>query len=176
MIEVLTVIMVVAVMMAIVAPRFRISEEMEVQLAARQLAQDLDFARTRALAARAPVRITFDATANSYTGYLDSNDDGTIDQSAAEKLALRGFGSRELSTRLEIERGSVPEVAGVSSGGAISFPNSRVDFDPRGLVAPMGASGAVYIRHKLKNQHVAAVAVTAAGNVRTWTWQKGEWK
>ena len=176
MIEVVTVMTIVALMMAIVAPRFRISEAMEVQLAARQLAQDLDFARARALATRASVRVSFESNPAAYAGYLDDNDDGTISESDDERIALRGFGHRELSDRLEYARGSVPEVSGVASGGAISFSDSRVDFDSRGLVTPMGASGAVYIRHKAKPEHVAAVAVTAAGNVRIWTWHEGQWK
>lgn len=176
MIEVVTVVTVVGIMMAIVAPRFRVSEAMEVQIAARQLAQDLDFARTRALATRAPARIAFDVGAASYTGYLDDNEDKAISETLAERQYLRGFGMRELSERVEYERGGVPEVPGVASGGAITFPNERVDFDARGLVAPMGTSGAVYLRHKTKHERVAAVTVTPAGNVRIWTWRDGTWQ
>lgn len=170
------VVAVVGIMMAIIAPRFRMSEAMEVQLAARQLAQDVDFARTRALATRAPVRIAFNTAAGSYTGYLDHNSDGTIAQSDAERVALHGFGMREFSKRLEYERGGIPQVAGVTAGGAITFPGSRVDFDARGLVMPMGTSGAIYLRHKTKHDKVAAVTVTPAGNVRIWMWRDGAWK
>ena len=176
MIELVTVVAIVGLMLAIVAPRFRVSEAMEVQIAARQLAQDLDFARTRALATRSPVRIAFDIGGRSYAGYRDHDDDGTISQTPAERQALQGFGLRELTERIEYERGGVPEVPGVASGGAITFPDYHVDFDARGLSVPIGTSGAVYLRHKVKQDRVAAVTVTAAGNVRVWTWRDGVWQ
>jgi len=176
MIELVVVLVVVGAMTAIVAPRFRVSEAMEVQLAARQLAHDLDFARTRALAARATVRVAFDVSGGTYSGYMDTNDDGTIAQSPDERQRLQGFGMRELSARLNFARGETPDVPGVSGGGAVSFEGSAATFDTRGLVTPLGSSGAVYIRHKSKPEKIAAVAVTAAGNVRVWTWRDGEWE
>ena len=56
LIELLMVVVVVGVMMSIAVPRLRITPETEVQLAAMQLAQDIDLARTRALSTRSASR------------------------------------------------------------------------------------------------------------------------
>jgi prepilin-type N-terminal cleavage/methylation domain-containing protein len=177
MIELVTVLAVTGVMLAIAAPRFRVSEAMEVQIAARQLAHDLDYARTRALATRSIVRVSFDLAGRTYSGYLDVDGDGIVGGTLAERRGLRGFGERALPERVEFARGSVPSVPNVASGGdAISFPGAAADFNSRGIVAPLGSSGAVYVRHRVKTKHVAAVAVTAAGNVRLWTWKDGTWQ
>ena len=94
LIELLMVVIVVGVMMAVAVPKFRISPETEVQLAAMQLAQDIDLARTRALSTRSLVRVQFGASARDYTGYLDIDNDGTIGGTSTEREALRGFATQ----------------------------------------------------------------------------------
>ena len=177
MIELLLVVAVVGVMMTIVVPRMRISESTEVQLAGMQLAQDIDLARTRALSTRSLVRVAFTNSAlPSYTGYLDDNGDSTITQTTAEALALRGWQTRELPERIEYGRGSAPGVPGEIGSGAITWASSRAQFDARGLVAPSGASGTVYLRHSNKPGEAAAVAVSPSGSVRLWVYHNGSWK
>ncbi|MGV3709600.1 MAG: pilus assembly FimT family protein [Gemmatimonas sp.] len=177
MIELLMVVTITGLMVAISATRFRITEFTEAQLAGVQLVQDIDYARTRALATRSLSRVKFENTTTpSYSGYLDTDGDSTIAESAAELQQLRGSGRRELPTRIIYGRGSVPAIPDDPSSGAITFASSRVEFNSRGIVTPMGTSGVVYLRHQNKAQVVVAVQVTAAGNVRLWTYKDGAWK
>ncbi len=176
LIELLMVVAVVGIMMGIVMPRFKISPETEVQLAAMQMAQDVDLARTRALSTRSLSRVTFGSGTLDYSGYLDDDDDGTIGQTEAERLALRGFATRPLPARIEYGRGVASAVPDDAAGGVITFDGERVDFDARGLTVPMGATGTVYLRHENKASAVAAIVVSPAGSVRLWTWRDGEWQ
>ncbi len=156
LIELLMVVIVVGVMMAVAVPKFRISPETEVQLAAMQLAQDIDLARTRALSTRSR-RVQFGASARDYTGYLDIDNDGTISGTSTEREALRGFATRTLPTRVDYGRGSAGPIPNDASSSAITFSGSQVDFDSRGLTFPMGNSGVIYVRHEVTSSAVAAV-------------------
>ena len=177
MVELLTVFTVIGIMMTIVVPRMRISEATEVNLAAMQLVQDIDLARTRALSTRNLARVKFtNSSAPSYSGYLDDNGDSTITQTVSEALALRGWRTRALPDRVLFGRGSAPKVPGDAGSGAITWANSRAEFDSRGLVTPAGASGTVYLRHANKPAEAAAVVVSPSGSVRMWTYHDGAWK
>ncbi len=177
MVELLTVFTVVGIMMTIVVPRMRVSEATEVNLAGMQLAQDIDLARTRALSTRNMARVQFTNTSTpSYSGYLDDNGDSTITGSVSEALALRGWRTRALPDRILFGLGSAPRVPGDAGNGVITWANSRAEFDSRGLVKPAGASGTVYLRHANKPAEVAAIVVSASGNVRLWTYHEGVWK
>ena len=175
-IELLMVVVVVGILTAIVMPKFKISAETEVQLAAMQLAQDIDLARTRALTTRSQSRVTFSSSAREYSGYLDEDDDGTIGQTAAERLALRGFDTRPLPIRISFGRGTAPSAPDDAGAGAITFANARVDFDARGLTWPMGSGGTVYLEHEVTKSAVAAIVVSPSGSVRLWSWRNGAWQ
>ncbi len=175
-IELLMVVVIASVMMAILVPRFRISPATEVQLAAMQMAQDIDLARTRALSTRSLVRVTFLAGARSYTGYLDNDSNGAIGETQTERDALRGFATRTLPTRIVFGRGSSTAVPDDAGSGAITFTSARVEFDSRGLTKPMGVGGVVYLRQETSATAIAAIAVSPAGNVRLWTWHNGGWQ
>lgn len=177
LIELLMVVTITGIMVAITASRFKISEETETQLAGLQLVQDLDFVRTRALAARSLARVKFEnSSLPAYAGFLDTDQDSTIAETAAESQFLHGFGRRELPARVVYGRGSVPTIPDEPAGGAITFASSRVEFNSRGIVQPMGTSGVVYLRHANKPLAVVAVQVSAAGNVRMWTYKEGSWQ
>ncbi len=177
MIELLAVVAIVGMMMAIVLPKFRISEATEVQLAGMQLAQDFDVARTRALSTREMVRVAFNTGARKYAGYLDDDSDGEIVESAAEWQALRGFGIRELPTRVQYGRGAAGAIPGDASSEAVTFPDGRIEFDSRGLTIPMGTRGVVYLHNENDPYAVVAVQLTPSGNVRFWTYkQSGGWQ
>ncbi len=176
LIELLMVVAVVGTMMAIVVPKFRISAETEVQLAAMQLAQDVDLARTRALTTRTGARVAFDVTGKNYSGYLDVDDNGSYGETQAEKVALRGFSTRALPTRIAFGIGGASPVPDNPGSGPITLPGTRVDFDSRGLTTPMGAGGVIYLRHEVTATAVAAVVVSPAGSVRLWTWHNGGWQ
>ena len=176
-IELLAVVSIVGIMMAIILPKFRVSEKTEVQLAGMQLAQDIDVARTRALSTREMVRVAFTTGTRKYAGYLDENGDGTISESATEWQALRGFGVRELPTRIQYSRGAAGAIPGDASSEAVSFPDGRIEFDSRGLTTPMGTRGVVYLANENDPYAVVAIQVTPSGNVRFWTFkQSGGWQ
>lgn len=177
LVELLVVVFVVGVSMAIVAPRFRISAFTEVQLAGTQIAQDIDVTRTRALTTRQMSRVSFDVGARRYGGFLDHNDDGQIAEVEVEWQQLRGFGVRQLPARITYGRGSAAPLPDDPSGGVVTFADSRVQFDSRGLVIPRGSGGVVYLQHETDKSAVVALAVAPSGNTRLWTWRGSEgWK
>ncbi len=175
MIEVLLVVAMIGVMVAIVGPKFRLSESTEVQLAGMQLVQDMELARTRALATRAEVRFVFETETGAYGGYLDHDGDGTIGESAEERTALRGFGRRELPARVRFGRGSAEPLPTDGNGNAVTFADDRVNFNTRGITEPLGTSGVVYLTHSTDEAQVTAVSVSGSGAMRFWTWRNGKW-
>ncbi len=177
LIELLMVVTITGIMVAITASRFKITELTEAQLAGMQLVQDIDYARTRALATRSLARVKFENTTTpAYSGFLDTDGDSTIAETAAESQNLRGFGRRELPVRILYGRGSVAPIPDDGTNTAITFASDRVEFSSRGIVQPMGTSGVVYLRHANKPEVVVAVQVSAAGNVRLWTFKEGHWQ
>jgi prepilin-type N-terminal cleavage/methylation domain-containing protein len=177
LIEVLIVMTLVGIMSAFAIPHFRISELAEVQIAGMQMVQDVDFARTRALASRSLARVQFDDNSSpSYSGYLDTDGDSTIAGTNDELQYLHGWGTRPLPDRVLYGRGAIPPVPNDASNSAITFTNSRVEFNSRGIVQPMGTDGVVYLRHANKPECVVAVEVSPAGNVRLWSYKDGSWK
>jgi prepilin-type N-terminal cleavage/methylation domain-containing protein len=178
MIELLLVVAMIGVMVAIVGPKFRINEGMEVQLAGMQLVQDLELARTRALATRSDVRFVIETSGEpgAYAGYLDHNQDGTIGETDDERLALRGFGRRELPARIEYGRGSADALPTDPDGSAVTFDDNRVWFNSRGITEPLGPAGVVHLTSTTDEAKVSAVSVSGSGAMRLWTWRNGAWE
>jgi prepilin-type N-terminal cleavage/methylation domain-containing protein len=172
--ELIVVVAIVGITMGIVAPRFRLSGTTAVQLAGTQLAQDIDVTRTRALTTRQKSRVAFRVGAKAYGGYLDHNDDGAIAEVAIEWQELRGFGERELPRGVIYGRGLAPTLPDDASGGSVTFADSRVEFDSRGLTIPQGSGGVVYLRSEHEPEAVIAVSVAPSGNARLWSWKAGE--
>jgi prepilin-type N-terminal cleavage/methylation domain-containing protein len=177
-VEILVVVAVIGVMVAIVGPRFRLKESTEVQLAGMQLLQDLELARTRALATRSDVRFVFESggAIGAYAGYLDHNSDGTFAESDIERQSLRGFGRREFTPRVQYGRGAAPAIPSDASSAAITFEDERVHFNTRGITEPLGSSGVVYLTHEYDKSAVVAVAVSGSGGIRLWSWRNDEWQ
>lgn len=178
LIEILMVVAITAIMTAIVGARFRITPNTEIQLAAMQLAQDIDFSRTRALAARSRVEFVFRDAVDppTYVAYLDVDRDSTINETEYESRAMRGFGTRELPVRVAFGRGGAPAAPGDVGSGALSFSGGRLAFDARGTVTPFGAGGTAYLVHESDPSVVAAVVVAPSGGVRVWTYRNGSWE
>lgn len=175
--ELLVVVAIVGITLGMVAPRMRMSGTTAVQLAGTQMAQDIDVTRTRALSTRQLSRVSFREGAKAYGGYLDHNDDGVIGEIAIEWQELRGFGERPLPTGIVYGRGAAPAIPDDASSGNITFANARVEFDSRGLVAPQGTGGVVYLRSETEAGAVVAISVAPSGNTRMWTWKSsGGWK
>jgi prepilin-type N-terminal cleavage/methylation domain-containing protein len=177
LVEVLIVVVLVGLMMAIVVPRFRVSGTTRARAAADQLVRDLEAARSRALASRSITRLAINTVTKSYTGYLDSDRDGVLGQTAAETAALGGFQSRTLDQYVRMGRnGSTPDLPGYPGAGTTTLPNSRVDFDSRGLTTPLGTKGVLYLISTRDTTAVAAVSVSGAGAIQSWVYQGGAWR
>jgi prepilin-type N-terminal cleavage/methylation domain-containing protein len=173
LIEIMIVVVLIGLMMAIVVPRFRVSQWTKSREAADQLARDLEAARSRALATRSIVRIVVDPVTATYTGYLDDNRDGILAQSAAETVALATFRSRTLDQDVQFGRGAAPDLPGFPGGGGITLPNNRVDFDARGLTLPLGTRGVIYLRSGANRAAVTAVSISASAGIQAWVYQGG---
>lgn len=176
LIELLVVIVMIGILTAIVVPRFRVSAQARVRHAAQKMANDIELTRTRSLATASAARMVFDAAANAYGTYLDDDRDGIITQSPAEMMALHGFGTRPLTDGVQFGRSSAPQLPEMPGAGDITFPASRLDFDTRGITAPVGTRGAVYLTSSVDPAAIAAVSVTAAAGVRVWIYQGGTWR
>ena len=177
LIEAITVVVMVGLMMAIGIPYLRISPYREVRNAGMQLARDFEAVRTRALATRSAARIVFDPSGAGYTGFLDDNRDGVIVETPVEQRALRAFaGNRSVGRHVAFGRGTAGAVPNDTASGAITFINDRLDFDPRGVTAPFGTRGVIYLVNQREPTAVAAVAVSGAGSLKLWVFMEGTWQ
>jgi type II secretory pathway pseudopilin PulG len=172
----LVVVVMIGLLVAVVVPRFRISPQARVRAAADQMVRDLELARARALGTRSWTRVIFDPATSSYTGFLDFNRDSIFAQSAEESDSLHGFSSRTLDSKVIFGRGAAPDVPSLPGAGAITFANSRIDFDARGLTNPFGTKGVIYLLHRDDPTAMAAVTVSGAAGVRTWLYDGAAWR
>jgi prepilin-type N-terminal cleavage/methylation domain-containing protein len=176
LVEVLIVVVLIGLLMTIVIPRFRVSQTTKARQAADQLVRDLEAARSRALATRSLTRVAISAMSSSYTGYLDSDRDGVLAESVAETSALASFRSRAIDTDVRIARGTAPDLPGYAGAGSVTLPNSRVEFDTRGLTTPLGTSGVVYLQSATDPSVITAVSISAAAGIRSWVYRGGVWQ
>jgi prepilin-type N-terminal cleavage/methylation domain-containing protein len=176
LIELAIVMVLVGILAVVVYPRMRVSPSRKVAMAARQLAAELDMARTRAMSSKRAARIVFDVGGGGYTGYLDVNNDSVFAQDAAESLALQMGGRRPLPSDVQFGRGAAGAIPTDSVGGVVTFANSRVEFDSRGVTSPFGSGGTVYFVHRDDASAVAAVAVSPSGSMRVWVYRNGAWQ
>ncbi len=58
----------------------------------------------------------------------------------------------------------------------MTLPNSRVDFDSRGLTMPLGTSGVVYLQSAADTSVVTAVSISGAGGDPAWVYRGGVWQ
>jgi prepilin-type N-terminal cleavage/methylation domain-containing protein len=177
LIETLVVIVMIGILTAIMVPRFRVSHASRVRSAARQMAADLEVVRTRALSTATMTRVTFNAGTGVYTGYFDADRNNAFAQNAAETTALAVFSSRTLTEGVTIGRaGATPAVPCMAGAGAITLPNTRVEFGSMGITNPFGTSGVVYLTSANDATAIAAVSISAAAGIRVWTYRGGAWQ
>lgn len=176
LIEALVVITMIGIMSSIVIPHFRVSNITRVRQAARQLAADLELARTRALSTTSKVRVVFDVPAQQYSGYLDADRNGAFVQNVTEMNALAAFRTRTLTDGVQIGRGATPDLPGMVGAAAITLPNSRVDFATMGMTDPFGTFGVIYFKSTKDANALAAVSITAASGIRVWVYKGGAWQ
>lgn len=175
LIELLTVITVMGIMMTIALPYMRVSPQTKVRSAGRDLVRYLEVIRTRALATKKIVRLTFDLTEGSYTAYLDDDGNGTFDQTFAESQAV-GILTRRLRTRTLFSMGNASELPNYPGTGPVTFANNRVEFNTRGVTTPFGLRGVVYIMYRDDPNAVAAVSISGSGSFKVWVYRDGDWQ
>ncbi len=177
LIELLIVVTMIGIMSAYMFPKLRPSPERKVRESARQLARDLELARTRALSTKRATRIVLTTSgAGSWSGFRDESGDNIIDETAAERDSLRGFGVRTLDAEVQFGRGTASALPGWPGGDPTSFTGGRVNFASNGMTAPFGAQGVIYVRHRNDPTKVAAVAISGAGSIRVWINRGGTWQ
>jgi len=176
LIEALVILVLVGTLTAYALPRLRETESTRVRRAAQQLVRDLETVRSRVLATRSAGRVVFTPGLRSYTAYLDDNRDGLIGQTTGETDSLRSFRSRTLDSGIQFGRTGAPDVPGFAGPGAITLPGARLDFGTRGLPAPLGTSGVIYLSSASDPNAVAAVTVTGAAGLRAWVLLGGVWQ
>jgi len=177
LIELVVVMAIFGLFLTIALPRLSTSAKTRVRQSAQQLVQDLELTRTRALAARSAVRVTFDPASRSYRPYLDFNRDSVFAQSQAENDSLRAFASHTLQAGVQFARpGGVPDLPILPGPGAITLAGNQIDFDSRGLTTPFGSKGVLYLSDPSDATAVAAVSITAASGIRAWIYQGGAWQ
>ncbi len=175
LIELLTVITVMGIMVTIALPYMRVSPQTKVRSAGRDLVRYLEVIRTRALATKKNVRLTFDLADGSYRAYLDDDGDGTFDQTAAESQAV-GIGTRSLRTGTVLGMGNASELPNYPGTGPVTFANDRVEFNTRGITIPFGVRGVVYIMYRDDPNAVAAVSVSGSASFKVWGYRDGVWQ
>ena len=175
LIELLTVITVMGIMMTIALPYMRVSPQTKVRSAGRDLVRYLEVIRTRALAAKKIVRLTFDLTEGSYTAYLDDDRDQIFLQTVAESQAV-GIGTRSLRTRTVFGMGNASELPNYPGTGPVTFANNRVEFNTRGVTTPFGVRGVVYIMYRDDPNAVAAVSISGSASFKVWEYRDGAWQ
>lgn len=176
LIEMLVVITMMGLMLAIVVPKFRVSPTVRVNTAADQLVKDMELVRLKAMTTRNVARVLFTAGTQTYAGYLDDNADGVIAQNAAEIAFLGALQPRTFTDNVIYGRGTAPLIPGYAGAGPITFANSWIDFDNRGLTTPFGTKGVVYLTSSANTSSVAAVTVTAGAGIRRWVYRGGVWQ
>lgn len=179
LIELLVVVTLILALTSIIAPTFRMSPTRQVENMAYLIVAHLEMARAEALGSRRLIRIDFDASAGTYTAYLDHDEDGTIGAVAAEIDAFPEFGARELEDLIVFGRGSVGTPApGDPGSDEITFAGDRLSIDNQGIPTPWGTMGTIYITHERDPQAVAAITVASSGSFEAWRWWPvpGEWR
>ncbi len=175
LIELLTVITVMGIMMTIALPYMRVSPHTKVRAAGRDLVRYLEVVRTRALATKKNVRLTFDLANDSYTAYLDDDGNGVFTQSQAEWQAV-GIGTRSLRTGTVFGMGNASELPNYPGAGPVTFANERVEFNTRGITIPFGVRGVVYIMYRDDPNAVSAVSISGSASFKVWGYRDGVWQ
>lgn len=187
-IDLIVVLLMLAVMATIILPRaLRSSPRLQVDLAARALSRDLETLRMRAIAAKRHVRVNFDQAGRFYTAYMDMTPGrlGIVAETADE---IRGTGLSVRGAAGDVPGVPLPRGVVFGSGSALSGPDGAdasdaialdsdfVEFDARGMVAPPGSGGVIYLVHEDDETAVAAVTISGAGAFRVWRYEVGIWR
>jgi prepilin-type N-terminal cleavage/methylation domain-containing protein len=187
LIEMVVVMVMLAVVVAVALPRgLKSSPQLQVDMAARGLTRDLEKVRMRAIAAKRRVRVSFIEVERFYTAYIDITEgrtgaiENTDEEVRESRLVTRG--SNGGVSGVELPKGVIFGF-GDATAGPIDGPTSdpitlegdRVEFDSRGMIAPAGTGGVIFLTHEDDPSAVAAVSISGAGAFRAWRYRGGGW-
>ncbi|UCC84085.1 MAG: prepilin-type N-terminal cleavage/methylation domain-containing protein [Gemmatimonadota bacterium] len=188
LVETIVVLLLLAVVVSVAVPRaLKPSPSRQVELAARALTRDLELLRMRAIAAKRRVRVRFYESERFYSAFMDTTAlrSGSITETYAEVQASRllvrgsriGIPGVKLPSGIQFGTGiATSGPAGHDASSAFVLANGDyVEFDSRGMVAPPGSGGVIYLTHEEINSSVSAVTITGASAFRTWVFRSGEW-
>ncbi|MGD2154498.1 MAG: GspH/FimT family pseudopilin [Gemmatimonadales bacterium] len=187
LVEMLIVCVIFIVVLSVSLPRgMKTTPRQQLDNAARQLVDDLEQARTRAIATKRRVRVRFDADQRFYTAFVDVSDarTGAIEETEAEareshlgfNASLEGIPGLRLPRKIEFGVGNASTgPLGGELAGSIGLSENQVEFDSRGMVFPLGAGGTIYVAHEENPDLVAAVTISGMGAFRAWHFRDGEW-
>ncbi len=189
LIEMVVVVIMIGVVAAIAIPRaLRTTTRQQVDRTARQVTRDLELVRMRAISAKRLVRMKFEETDDFYTAFMDTTDtrDGTIAEVLSEmrlsgivaRGGLNGIPGVELPRRITFGCGNAS--AGPLSFACAGTPVSLggldyAEFDTRGMLTPLGSTGAIYLVHEDDPDAVAVVTLSGGGSFRYWRYRDGTW-
>lgn len=159
---------------AIMAPSLRVSATRRVEGMADQIVSHLELARSHALGNRQITRVVFDESAETYAAYVDDDRDGSISETAAEALALQGFGVRDIEDFVEFGRGNASSVPGDPSLQPVTLTDNELNLSVQGVPEPWGTMGTVYLVHRDDVNAVAAISIGSSGSFKAWRWWPGE--
>lgn len=177
-IELIIVMAVTMILSSIVTPRLKVSPTRRVEGMARQIAAQLEMARSNALGKRLMTQVVFDVTARTYTAYVDHDRDSNISRTSDEVLAFQGFGERELEMFIDFGRGNASTVPGDPSLDAVTLTSTTLDLSVQGVPEPWGTMGTIYLVHQDDANAVAAISIASSGSFKAWRWwpEEEEWR
>ena len=177
-VELVVVLALLFAVAAIMAPSLRVSATRRVEGMADQIVSHLELARSHALGNRQITRVVFDESAETYAAYVDDDRDGSISETAAEALALQGFGVRDIEDFVEFGRGNASSVPGDPSLQPVTLTDNELNLSVQGVPEPWGTMGTVYLVHRDDVNAVAAISIGSSGSFKAWRWWpgEGEWR
>ncbi len=169
---------ILVIMVGVVAPRLQVSPSRRVEGMAHQIVAHLEMARSNALGKRLMTQVVFDASARTYTAYVDHDRDGNIQKNDAEVAAFPEFGEREFEMFVNFGRGNASPVPGDVSLDAVTLPNATLELSVQGVPDPWGTMGTVYLVHRDDANAVMAISISSSGSFKAWRWSPGgeEWR
>jgi len=168
LIEMLTVVAIMGIILAMVAPNFsKWVEKHQINGQAQKVYFDLMLARTVAVKNNNDVRVVFDSNADTYKVHDDTNGDGVEDSGEALKTI-----TLEENVQFAYNTG-ITDIDGNTVTAAVSFGGSQtVTFDSRGQAS---ASGSVFLLHEndiniTSNRARSISVLKATGAVDYWSY------
>jgi prepilin-type N-terminal cleavage/methylation domain-containing protein len=177
-VELVIVMAVLVIMVGIVAPRMQMSASRRVEGMAHQMVAHLELARSNALGKRFMTEIVFDASARTYTAYVDDDRDDVLQHDDDEVLAFPEFGARDLERFIEFGRGNADPVPGDPSLDAVTLTDATLNLSIQGVPDPWGTMGTIYLVHSEDPDAVMAISIASSGSFKAWRWSPGgeEWR